>query len=202
MNKIAEDDPRVIIINAKVNGGAALSRNLAIEKAKGRYIAFLDADDLWVPTKLEKQIKYMLDNGYACVCSNYEVFSDDGTVYTYNPKKSVIDYKNLLRGSKIGCSTVIYDTSIIGKRYMPLDSEKREDHAAWLDITKEGINIYKMDENLAKYRVGNTSVSSNKLKMFKYQYRMYRKHEKFGPIKSFYYTLSVSFKKVFGKYRY
>ena len=102
LNKIAEDDPRVIIINAKVNGGAALSRNLAIEKAKGRYIAFLDADDLWVPTKLEKQIKYMLDNGYACVCSNYEVFSDDGTVYTYNPKKSVIDYKNLLRGSKIG----------------------------------------------------------------------------------------------------
>ena len=84
----------------------------------------------------------------------------------------------MLRTNHIGCLTVVYDSSIIGKVFMPLDCEKREDHGAWLDITKNGTNAYRLDEYLSIYRTGNKSVSSNKTKMMKYQYRLYRKHEK------------------------
>ena len=106
----------------------------------------------------------------------------------------------MLRTNHIGCLTVVYDSSIIGKVFMPLDCEKREDHGAWLDITKNGTNAYRLDEYLSIYRTGNKSVSSNKTKMMKYQYRLYRKHEKFGVTKSMWYLMICSINKLFKKY--
>ena len=99
-----------------------------------------------------------------------------------------------------GCLTVMYDSELLGKIFMPIDCEKREDHGAWLDITRKGIKAHRLNECLSIYRMGEKTVSSNKAKMLKYQYRLYRRHEKFGVLKSLWYVMLCSFHKIFNKY--
>lgn len=200
IKSIIDDDDRVILLRTDSNSGAAAARNIGIKVANGRYISFLDADDLWMPNKLELQIGYMKDNNYELSCTNYQLLFSDGTTKEFELKKDIIDYKMLLKSNYLGCLTVIYDSEKIGKVFMPLDCEKREDYGAWLDITKKGIVAHRLNQSLSIYRIGSYSVSANKFKMVKYQYRVYRKHEKFGILKSFWYVLVCSLNKLFRKY--
>lgn len=179
-NQLAQKDSRIKVLQVKENGGAAKARNLGIKNANGRFIAFLDSDDMWMPDKLEKQIDFMLKNNYTFTYSNYEVLNKNGSKVLFNPKKSKTDYKRLLKTCDIGCLTVIYDTEQLGKVYMPEDTPKREDYATWLDITRSGVIAYKLNETLATYRLSDNSVSSKKLSMLKYHFNVYRKHEHFG----------------------
>jgi glycosyltransferase involved in cell wall biosynthesis len=197
---IVKNDRRVIFFQTSKNSGAAIARNLGISNAKGRYVAFLDADDLWEKEKLTSQITFMEKNNYSFTFTNYDLLYSNGKIRKHRIKKDVVTYKQLLKTNYIGCLTVVYDASILGKIFMPLDCEKREDHGAWLDITRKGVNAYRLDEYLSIYRIGNESVSSNKAKMMKYQYRLYRKHEKFCAIKSLWFTFLCSVNKVFKKY--
>ncbi len=197
IEEMVKHDERVVLLQTPTNSGAAVARNLGIEKAKGRYIAFLDADDLWVKDKLQKQLEFMKANGYSFTFTNYEMFSNSGHKGYRLIKHNLLAYKDLLKSNRIGCSTVIYDSSVLGRVYMPLDCEKREDHGAWLDITRNGTKAYLLEECLTKYRVESGSVSSNKFKMIKYQYRVYRKHEKMGPIKSAWYLFLCSLNRIF-----
>jgi len=200
LQSLKEKDKRIILLRTPQNSGAAAARNMAIEKARGRFIAFLDADDLWKPEKLTHQIAFMKKNKYCFSYSDYEVLYPDGRKKLYSPKRDWQDYKRLLKISEIGCLTVVYDAFCIGKRYMPLDCEKREDYGAWLDITKEGIIAHKIKESLATYRIVENSVSSRKSVMLKYHYRVYRNHlglSCFGALKN---TLVYSLRKAFAKY--
>lgn len=199
-NKLAQKDSRIKVLQVKENGGAAKARNLGIKNANGRFIAFLDSDDMWMPDKLEKQIDFMLKNNYAFTYSNYEVLNKNGSKVLFNPKKSKTDYKRLLKTCDIGCLTVIYDTEQLGKVYMPEDTPKREDYATWLDITRSGVIAYKLNETLATYRLSDNSVSSKKFSMLRYHYNVYHKHEHFGVLKSFWYLGIHSFNKLFKKY--
>ena len=187
-------------IHLQENRGAAYARNEGIKSASGRYICFLDVDDLWVKEKIEKQISFMTSKNISFSCSQYYVKSPSKETRVFSPKKDVIAYKDLLKTCSIGCSTVMLDTDIIGKVYMPLDAPKREDHATWLDITKRGFCCYVINEPLAHYYLSDKSVSSKKMRMFRYQYIMYRKHLKFNVLKSLYLTFLVAFNKVFFKY--
>ena len=200
VNEMVKNDDRVIVLQMSNNSGAALARNTGIDKARGRYIAFLDADDLWKKEKLSSQITFMERNNYSFSFTNYDLLYGDDKIGKHRIKKDYVTYRQLLKTNYIGCLTVIYDSLNLGKVYMPLDCEKREDHGAWLDITKKGTNAYRLDEYLSIYRIGSGSVSSNKRKMMKYQYRLYRKHEKFCVIKSLWYTFLCSVNKVFKKY--
>lgn len=200
VKQLAKNDKRIIVLQTEKNSGAAVTRNVGIEKASGRFIAFLDSDDMWKEDKLEKQIAFMKNNDYQFTFSNYELFYENGNKKQYRIKKDCIKYKDLLKTNSIGCLTAVYDADSLGKIYMPLDCEKREDHGAWLDILKKGVNAYRLDEYLAIYRVGNSSVSSNKRKMLKYQYRLYRKHEGFNVIKSTWYLMLCVLNKIFKKY--
>ena len=202
IKEFQKEDSRVIVVESERNGGAAVARNLAIDKARGQYIAFLDADDMWHPTKLEKQLEFMIDNNYAISSTDYDLLLNGVLSSAYAIKKDVFNFKDMLKANNVGCSTVIYDSKMLGKVHMPLDAPKREDHAAWLDITKSGINIYKLNKSLTIYRVSNNSVSSKKMKMFKYQYRLYRNHMGYCAVKSFWLTLMLSFRKVFKKYKF
>lgn len=197
---LVKNDARIKLFQTPKNSGAAIARNISIEKASSKYIAFIDADDLWKQEKLEKQIQFMKSSNYVFTCTDYELLYKNGKKKKYASKRKDFNYKKLLATNAIGCLTVIYDAEQIGKVFMPIDCPKREDHGAWLDITKKGIVAHKLSECLSTYRVNDSSVSSNKQKMFKYQYKLYRKHERFGPIKSFWFTFVLSLNKLFKKY--
>lgn len=197
ISEISKKDKRVILLKNKQNLGAAHSRNAGISAAKGRYIAFIDSDDLWLSEKLSKQIDFMVTNNFSFTFSNYFILSKNNKQKEHRVKKDYLTYKDLLKRNAIGCSTVIYDTEVLGKQFMPVDSPKREDHAAWLDIVKLSKKAYRIDQFLTIYRIGIRSVSSNKIKMIKYQYLMYRNHEGFSFLKSLWYTFIVSLNKIF-----
>lgn len=196
IKELTKNDERVALLKTETNSGAAIARNLGIEKASGRYIAFLDSDDLWKKGKLSRQVQFMKENSYSFTFTDYDLLYPDGRIKQYRTKHNVVTYKRLLKSNHIGCLTVVYDSAALGKVFMPLDCEKREDHGAWLDITKRGVNAYRLDECLSVYRIGNDTVSSNKIKMMKYQYGLYRKHEKLNAIKSLWYTLLCSVNKI------
>ena len=200
IKKLTENDNRVTLLRTSKNSGAAVARNTGIECAKGRYIAFLDADDLFKKEKLEKQIEFMQKNKYAFTFTDYDLMANNNIIGTHVIKHNFINYKMLLKSNFIGCLTAVYDSDIVGKVFMPIDCEKREDHGAWLDITRKGIEAKKLGESLSIYRLGDKTVSSNKLRMIKYQYKLYRKHEKFGVLKSSWYVLVCSLYKIFKKY--
>lgn len=200
ISKIKQVDPRVVLIKAKTNCGAAKSRNIGIKNARGKYIAFLDADDIWYDFKLETQLRFMKKNNYFFSYSNYDVEYPNGKVVEFRPKKDHVTYRDLLKSNDVGCLTAMFDKSVVKEILMPEDCYKREDLGAWLDITKKGIIGYKIDLSLGKYFISPGSVSSKKLEMFKYQYLLYRKHEGFGILKSFYFTMIASVRKLLKKY--
>ena len=200
IKEMINDDQNVTILRTEKNSGAAVARNVGINYAKGRFIAFLDSDDLWLKDKLKLQLKFMKDSNYALTYTNYYVMDNKGKYKELRLKKDKATYKSLLRRNVMGCLTVMYDTQQTGKILMPLDCEKREDYGAWLDATRNGTVAYRLDAFLAVYRVGSISVSSNKFKMVKYQYRVFRNHEKFGVFKSLWLVFMYSLRKIFNIY--
>lgn len=185
------NDSRIKILQNEKNSGAAVSRNYALREAKGKWIAFLDSDDLWIPEKLEKQLAYMQNNDISFSYTDYEVIDEDNKIIsTFKPKLDVCKYKDILKHNCIGCLTVIYNTDKLGKVFMPTDAIKREDLACWLAILKSGEEGHCLHESLAQYKVHSNSVSSNKFKMMKYQWNVYRKVEGINVFKSLCYLIS------------
>lgn len=196
IKSIARDDSRIVVLKTEQNSGAAVARNLGIEKARGKYIAFLDADDYWDSNKLEKQLDFMVKNDVSFSYTDYRLLFNNGKTKNYSPKKKKVGYKDLLKNCDIGCLTVLYDVEKLGKHFIPLDCEKREDYGLWLDLTRNGVYAYKLSDVLATYRIATNSVSSKKHKMLKYLYRVFRRHEKFGVLKSLFYLSIYAFNRL------
>lgn len=190
-NKIIEEyckkDSRIKLIKLEKNSGPAVARNKAIEESKGRYIAFLDADDMWKSEKLEKQIKFMQEKDCILSYTSYETMSEEGALQNkfINPPLK-LSYKDLLKSNYIGCLTAIYDTQKVGKVYMPL-IKKRQDYGLWLRILKKTDFAYGMEESLAIYRIMSDSVSSNKFKLLKYHYKLFTEFEDISSFRALYY---------------
>lgn len=175
-----EKDTRIKYFKLEENSGAAIARNKALENAKGRFIAYLDADDLWRSTKLEKQLKFMLDNNYAFTCTDYEKLDEKGKslnkIITM-PKQ--INYNLFLRNTIIQTVAVMIDIEITGKSLLVMPNiRRRQDAATWCQLLKNGYDCYGYPENLSYYRVVKNSLSSNKLKAVKMNWYWYRKIEK------------------------
>jgi glycosyltransferase involved in cell wall biosynthesis len=182
------NEGRIIIIENEFNQGAGKARNIAIEKSRGRYIAFLDSDDLWHHQKLEKQIKFMMQNTCSLSYTAYNKIDIHGNVIgSINPPPT-ITYAQLLKSNVIGCLTAIYDTNSLGKMYMP-DLRRRQDMALWLNILKKVEKAYCLSDSLAFYRVGLNSLSSNKFKVIRSQWGFYRTYMNFGLFKSLYFFI-------------
>lgn len=187
--RYAKEDQRINLYKmaAKSKNGALDVRNECLSHVKGRYIAFLDSDDLWSPTFIEEQLKFLQENNTGFVCSAFNRMTPTKSVPYFPPK--IATYKDILKTDSIGCLTAFYDTHIIGKVVlMPKNSYKREDWACFLQVIKlnNGV-IYGNQKVLATYRIHGSSVSSKKIKMVKYQFNVYRNVEKLGIFKSFYY---------------
>lgn len=180
-------DSRIQLIKQNWNAGPAIVRNIAIEKAKGQYIAFLDSDDLWHSEKLTKQISFMKEKNIALSYTAYNRIDSMGNILSaYHPKLQV-SYIDMLKSNRIGCLTAIYDADKLGKVYMP-NISKRQDLGLWLRILKKVDYAWGLDDILADYlAIQPNSVSSNKKNAAKYQWRLYREIEKLSVTQSLYY---------------
>ncbi|MCF5868437.1 glycosyltransferase family 2 protein [Aeromonas veronii] len=171
VKQLAEIDPRINLEVNLVNSGAGFSRNQAIKRSKGKYIAFLDADDLWSPNKLSTQVAYMEQTGALFSYTAYQKFSDVGVGGVIMPPTRVTHHK-LLKGCVIGCLTAMYNAEVLGRQMMPL-IRKRQDMGLWLKLLKLCDEAHGIPEVLAQYRT-DSGMSQNKLNAARYQWRLYR----------------------------
>jgi len=180
-------DSRIKLFNLSQNSGVAAARNNSINQAQGDFIAFLDSDDTWFPTKLEKQITFMTENDYAFSYTAYRKI-DNNDKFISKPIEVItkgINYSKLLKHNEIGCLTAVVHKSLLkDKRMIKVG---HEDYVFWLSILRGGVLAYGLNEVLASYRVGNESISSNKLKAASFTWNIYRNIEKLGFFKSLYY---------------
>ena len=174
VERIAASDPRVHYHLLESNSGAAVARTLGMELARGRFIAFLDSDDLWRPDKLALQLDFLNRTAGTIVCSAYDQIDEAGRSLgrVLSPKKRA-DYNAVLLTCPIGNSTVLYDADALGKFVVP-NIRKRNDDALWLQMLKKEKYILGMPDVLMSYRVRANSISANKLSLIRYHWILYR----------------------------
>lgn len=177
LQQLASEDERgrIHVLLLDTNRGAAGARNEGILHAKGRFIAFLDADDLWKAEKLERQVQFSKENTAAVTHTSYAWMDEKGkeTGKTIHAR-ACLQYKDMLDSNYIGCLTGMYDTQVVGKKYFMPDIAQRQDYGLWLSIMREGHLAYGLDEILAYYRIGGASLSSNKWRSAAYNWRVLR----------------------------
>lgn len=168
--------------------GAAKARNFLIEQSAGRFIAFLDSDDAWLPEKLQKQVGYMLERGVPFCASWYQKIDGHGQRGAAVCPPARLGKQDLLKTNQVGCLTAIYDVAYFGKQYMP-DYRWQHDLALWLRLLDRTTHVYVYPEILALYRTGRQSLSSNKLGPIKMQWRLYREFEGMAWPRALFYFL-------------
>ena len=177
--------PNIKLLENQINQGAAVSRNRGIEAAKGDYIAFLDADDLWKPEKLKKQLAFMEVESCDVCFSSYDLIDESGRLLNKQVKAlPVLSYNKLIKSNYIGNLTGVYNVSVLGK-ITSSNLRKRQDWLIWLSAIKSSGKPAKgIQESLALYRVRKNSMSSNKWSLLKYNYWVYKKGLGFSTLKS------------------
>ena len=197
VESLIAEDGRIQYHCLETNSGAAVARTEAMRLAQGEFIAFCDSDDLWLPEKLEKQLKFMEDNGYAFSCTAYEQIDEEsnslGRVIK-TVKKT--DYNRLLLDCPVGNSSVMYNVEKMGKFQVP-NIRKRNDDALWLTMLKKEKYIWGMPDVLMRYRIRKNSISSNKLSVIKYHWILYREIEHLSVFRSAFHIGFWCFLKVF-----
>lgn len=186
IKRFSKSDDRIKLLCLQSNSGAGVARNNSIAHSAGRFIAFLDSDDMWHREKLEKQVHFMLEHNYGLTYTHYvKIDANKSFLGAIHPPQKV-DYSTLLKSNVIGCLTAMYDTKILGKVFMPA-IRKRQDMALWLKILEKVDYAWCLPEELAYYLIGHDSLSSNKIKIITTQWRFYRSYLHFNFFKSAWY---------------
>lgn len=171
-------DARIRLIRQPSNMGAARARNRGLKEARGRYLAYLDSDDLWMPEKLERELDFMKEKDAAFVFTGYE-FADGkgrGTGKVVHVPET-LNYRQALSNTTIFTTTVMFDTAKISKKELDMPVMKSEDTALWFRVLRSGYTAYGLDENLVRYRRTGESLSANKLEALRRIWNLYRKAE-------------------------
>lgn len=176
VENIAKVDSRVRVLRQDKNSGAGAARTRAMQNATGRFIAYLDSDDIWKPRKLEKQVRFMKEQDCGFSCASYEVINDAGKpLHKYVHMLPKVDYIGFLTNNLLQTVGIMVDTQKVDKKYLVMpDIRRRQDAATWLQILKAGFECYGLNEILAEYRRTENSLSSNKLKAVKGIWSLYR----------------------------
>lgn len=189
--KIVEEyqkkDKRIQLYKNEINKGVSYTRNRAIDLSKGKYIAFLDSDDLWKKEKLKKQIKFMEENDVILSYTAYEKINEDGSNRGKIMVPDKLDYKELLKNCLINCITGVYKKDFF--KDIKFKETQVEDYIFWLEMFKRVEFASGINESLAIYRVKKVSRSSNKINIVKFHWKIYRDIEKLDLLKSIYYYL-------------
>ncbi len=171
-------DIRIILKQLSKNSGTGVARNTALQMSKGRYIAFLDADDLWRKDKLQKQVEFLQTNNYAFCFSYYNIVNAVGVETGKQIRAPYnLNFSKMFCANWIGNLTAMYDSEIVGKMTIA-SARKRQDWTLWLKILKKVKVAHVIPESLAYYRTGNQSISSAKFSLLKHNYNVYRKFHK------------------------
>ena len=179
LRRMAEQDPRIHPVKQEKNAGAAMARNRGIQLAKGRYLAFLDSDDLWAEQKLEKELAFLKERQAAFVFTSYEFGDSEGRgngKIVHVPAE--LTYRKALSRTVIFTTTVLFDLEKINKKLVMMPDVKSEDTATWWQILRSGYTAFGLDENLAVYRRPASSLSSNKVEAVRRIWNLYRNQEK------------------------
>lgn len=196
IKSLQNQDNKIRFTSKPKHSGIADTRNQCIRMAQGRFLAFLDSDDVWHPEKLEKQLQFMTERNIGFSYSSYDCIDEAG-----NPLNKIVksagnlNYEAYLRNTIIGCSTVVLDKTIVGEVFVP-DFRTSEDAATWLNILKKGNLAYAIDQPLTSYRIRQHSASSNKLKASSDLWRVYRQNEKLPLFKALAYFSCYAFNAV------
>ena len=194
IHRFQTENPDIFIYHRQEkNMGAAVARNTALEIAKGRYVAFLDSDDVWKPEKTEKQLLLMKEKDAAFSFTAIEMIDANGALKKEKRKvKEKVDYKFLLHNTMIPTSSVIIDRSKKGEFKMPL-RRSGQDYATWLQLLRDGTVAYGINEALVQYRVSGNSLSSNKFKSIKQVWEIQTQDEKINKFSAFFHVIAFAF---------
>lgn len=184
VERYAGRDSRIKLFRLSRNSGAGVARNKSIEEAKGRFIAFCDSDDCWLPEKLEKQLAFMEEKGSDFSFTSYYVCQEQGSIYGRMIAPEKASFFDLVCDDCIGCLTAMYNVEALGKFYMPT-IRRRQDWGLWLTIIQKSKYAYGLKECLALYRLRSNSLSSNKLALVSYNINVYRKVLQYSLLKSY-----------------
>jgi teichuronic acid biosynthesis glycosyltransferase TuaG len=202
IKEFAQGDNRIKLTELVKNSGNGFARNIALQNATGRYIAFLDADDLWFPLKLEKQLRFLKENKLPFTFSFYEWIDEDGNVLNKRieaPQK--LSYQQLFFCNYVGNLTAIYDVDFFGKITIEA-TQKRQDWRLWLTILKKIKYAEPVTESLAFYRIRKDSISSSKFSLIKHNFNVYRQFHRFNFVVSCLYMTRFLFTQLIIKPRY
>jgi teichuronic acid biosynthesis glycosyltransferase TuaG len=179
----AAKDSRIRLIRQSRNGGPALARQAAIEHARGRFLAFLDSDDLWLPAKLERQVAFAREHRAALSFTAFRRINETGSVTgRLIPVPASLNYEHLLKNTSIATLTALVDREIAGN--IAMKDEPYDDFCLWLSILKPGHVAHGLNEDLARYRVRGVSVSSRPMRSAGWVWHIYRNVERLSLVKS------------------
>ncbi len=192
IKNLAKKDKRINILVNKKNLGVGLSRNKGIRFAKGKFIAFLDADDLWLKNKLKIQIKFMKESLCDFSHTSYSIIDEFGKEKSDRVAYNYENFDELLKSCNIGLSTVVINKKLLNKKFTFPDLKTKEDFVLWLKLVKSGIKIKSIKKKLVKWRKVDNSLSSSIVQKLFDGFTVYNTYMKFNYFKSFYYLFLLS----------
>ena len=192
IHKLVKVDKRIKLLINKKNIGAGNSRNKAIKKSKGKYLAFLDADDIWHKKKIQKQLKFLKKNKKKICHTSYNIIDEMGKKVGIRKAKDFLTLKELIKSCDIGLSTVMLEKKILGGHLKFANIKTKEDFVLWLRILKNKNGIYAIRDNLTNWRKTDTGLSSSVLQKLIDGYRVYRNYLNYNFLFSFYCLIRLS----------
>ena len=196
LKELVKNDKRIVLLKTPKNSGTAAARNLGLKHATGRYITFLDSDDILDNNYLEKQLAFISNHG-PLISAGYRRKTSKTCTNFFVP--DIVDYKTALKGNPLSCLTTMYDKSIVGDNFFPEDIDRPEDYVFWLNILKRGFIARGNHEVLATYNIIKGSKSRDKIKLIKWMHIVYHKTQGINWLKSWFYVIRWAF---YGRKKY